>query len=86
MYEQALMEEQKNIPTVTVIDKGVPAELKDSPKKAFIILSVFFIVLFLLIPFVIRGEYTVNNKPNNEYETKEKNFFNKVIKIYKLKN
>ena len=85
MYEQAVMEEQKNIPTVTVIDKGVPAELKDSPKKAFIILSVFFLMLFILIPMVIRGEYITRNEPANEFEIKEKGFFKKLTKIYRLK-
>lgn len=85
MYEQALMEEQKNIPTVTVIDEGVPAELKDSPKKAFIILSVFFLFLFLFIPLIFRGEYIYHNGPANDYEIKEKNFITKLIKLYRLK-
>ncbi|MGE5498699.1 MAG: GumC family protein, partial [Syntrophothermus sp.] len=59
MYEQAKVEEQKSIPTIMVIDKAVPAQLKYSPKRAGIILGVFFLSLFLFVPFVIAGEKSV---------------------------
>ncbi len=42
MYEQAKVEEQKSIPTIMVIDKAVPPELKYSPKRSVIILGFSF--------------------------------------------
>ncbi len=84
MYEQAMMEEQKTIPAITVIDKAVPAELKDSPKKAFVILSIFFLALFIHLPLVFRGYSISNSTPQNEYEKREKKFFNGIIKIYNI--
>ncbi|NOX66188.1 MAG: hypothetical protein GXO85_10475 [Chlorobi bacterium] len=84
MYEQALMEEQKTIPAITVIDKAVPPELKDSPKKAFIILSIFFLALFINLPLVFRGYRSVNIDPQNNFEQKEKRFFTKIIKLYNI--
>ena len=84
MYEQALMEEQKTIPTITVIDKAVPPELKYSPKKAVIILAVFFISLFLLLPFSFRGHRVLTNEPHNDYEIKEKAFYGKLAKWFGL--
>ncbi len=85
MYEQAVMEEQKNIPIITVIDKGVPPELKYSPKKAFIILSVFFLALFVHVPFVFRMHKMLTNNPRNDFETKEKAFYEKLAGKYKIR-
>ena len=56
MYEQAKVEEQKSIPTLLVIDKAIPPELKYSPKRAAIVLALFFLFSFILIPFVFWGE------------------------------
>lgn len=56
MYEQAKVEEQKSIPTVLVIDKAVPPQLKYTPKRLFIISIFFFIGLFILLPFIFWGE------------------------------
>ena len=89
MYEQALMEEQKNIPVVVVIDEAVPPELKYSPKKAFIILSVFFISFFIFLLFVTRGETLINKKNEgielNAIQSREYNFYLNIVKFYKLK-
>jgi len=84
MYEQAVMEEQKTIPAITVIDKAIAPELKDSPKKAFIILSIFFIALFFHLPVIFRGYRMANSSPKNNFELKEKKFFDRIIKIYKI--
>ena len=84
MYEQALMEEQKTIPTITVIDKAVPPELKYSPKKAVIILAVFFISLFILLPLSFRGHRVLTNKPHNDFEIKEQKFYRKLANWFGL--
>lgn len=87
IYEQAVMEEQKNIPTLVVLDYAVPPELKDSPKKTLIILSVIFITLFISILMGYRGELILTKKFDlNLIESKEKNFYKKIIKFYRIKN
>ena len=50
MYEQAKIEEQKSIPTVMVIDRAVPPQLKNSPKRGAIIVGIVFLFLFIFIP------------------------------------
>ena len=86
MYEQAKVEEQKSIPTVLVIDKAVPPQLKYSPKKAFIIAFITLISLFLFVIFVFIGEKLFNpQKSNNPLEQKIKNFYLKIVKVYKMK-
>jgi capsule polysaccharide export protein KpsE/RkpR len=86
MYEQALVEEQKSVPNLLVVDKAVPPQLKDSPKKAFIILAAFFLGFFVHLIFVFRGESAVNlSVKGNVMEEKEANFFNWVKRFYRIK-
>jgi len=86
MYEQAKVEEQKSIPTIMVIDRAVPPELKDSPKRSVIILGMLFLFSFLFIPIVFWGEKAISReKLENPLQIKESNFFRRVIKIYRIK-
>ena len=86
MYEQAKVEEQKSIPTIMIIDKAVPPELKHSPKRSFIIVGLFLVFSFILIPIVYWGEKAVTREEfKNPLQAKESNFFKKIIKFYRLK-
>ncbi|MBL0176437.1 MAG: hypothetical protein IPP94_14430 [Ignavibacteria bacterium] len=46
LYEQARVDEQKNIPAVLVLDRGIPPERKDGPKRMTIGLAALFGSLF----------------------------------------
>ncbi len=86
MYEQAKVEEQKSIPTILVLDKAVPAELKYAPKRAFIIIGILLLFLFFLIPFVFWGENSITReKYRNPLQEKAAHFFNRILKIYRIK-
>jgi uncharacterized protein involved in exopolysaccharide biosynthesis len=52
LFEQAKIEEQKNIPVVLVLDAAVPPERKDRPKRMFIVLAAF-VMSFLLCVFLV---------------------------------
>jgi len=56
LYEQAKIEEQKNIPVVLVLDKAIPAEKKSSPKRGIIVLAAFFSSLLFSICYVLFKE------------------------------
>lgn len=84
MYEQAMMEEQKTIPAITIIDEAVPPELKDSPKKAFIILSILLLALFIHLPIVFRGYKMASYNPKNSFEESEKKILDFIRKIYNI--
>jgi uncharacterized protein involved in exopolysaccharide biosynthesis len=47
IYEQAKIEEQKNIPVLLVLDKAVPAERKSRPRRSLIVLFASCASLFL---------------------------------------
>lgn len=86
MYEQAKVEEQKSVPTVMVIDNAVPPQLKDSPKRSIIVIGIFLFALFLLIPFVFVGEQAlIRTDFSNPLQIKLKNFYSKLLNIYKVK-
>ncbi len=86
LYEQTKVEEQKSIPTIAIIDKAIPPILKDSPKRAFIILAFFFIALFIHMPFVFRGEKTLKSTDfQNPIEQKEYSFFKKIVAFYRIR-
>jgi tyrosine-protein kinase Etk/Wzc len=52
VYEQAKIDEEKNIPVVLLLDKAIPPEKKSKPKRAIIVLgaaiSAFLFSLFLV--------------------------------------
>ncbi len=86
MFEQAKVEEQKSIPTIMIIDKAVPPELKDSPKRSTIILGMLFLFSFLFIPIIFWGEKAVNReKLENPLQIRESSFFKRIVKIYRIK-
>jgi hypothetical protein len=53
IYEQAKIEEQKEIPVVLVLDTAVPAQKKSSPKRSLIVFAAFFISLFFSVGYVL---------------------------------
>lgn len=87
LYEQAVMEEQKSIPTIIILDKPNVPELKNSPKRAYIVIAVFLLFLFIHIWIVIRAERSLTGEERikNLYELKEHWVFLKMSKFYKMK-
>jgi len=86
MYEQAKVEENKSIPTVIVIDKATPPQLKYRPQRSFIVLAGIFLGLFLLIPLVFRMESIVSkNSLNNPFEEKELKYYKSITRFYRIK-
>jgi tyrosine-protein kinase Etk/Wzc len=85
MYEQAKVEEQKSIPTLLVIDRAVPPDLKYSPKRAAIVVGLLFLFSFILIPFVFWGEGVLTRAPENPLQVNESKFFTRLIKLYRIK-
>ncbi|MEO8398346.1 MAG: hypothetical protein ABI550_00885 [Ignavibacteriaceae bacterium] len=84
LYEQAKVEEQKSIPTIMVLDEAVPPQLKDSPKKTFIILLFFFGGLFLMIPIILAGEKITYVSSSNILEEKTHKFFISIKRLYRI--
>ena len=86
MYEQAKVEEQKSIPTVIIIDKATPPQLKYTPKRGLIILGLSSLGLFFLVLVSLRAESAVVREIyQNSFEEKESRFFRKTALFFKIK-
>lgn len=56
IYEQAKIEEKKNIPVCLILDNAVPAQKKSSPKRVVIVIASFFVSFFFSILWVLLRE------------------------------
>jgi uncharacterized protein involved in exopolysaccharide biosynthesis len=56
IYEQAKIEEQKDIPVVLVVDKAIPPEKKSSPKRSLIVIGAFLLSFFFSLGYVLIKE------------------------------
>ncbi|MBK7630776.1 MAG: hypothetical protein IPJ23_08740 [Ignavibacteriales bacterium] len=56
IYEQAKIEEQKNLPVVLVVDKAISPEKKSSPKRSLIVFGAFLISFFFSLGYVLIKE------------------------------
>jgi capsule polysaccharide export protein KpsE/RkpR len=86
MYEQAKVEEQKSMPTVMVIDKAVPPQIKFGPHRVFIILMFGALFLFLFISLVFIANSSINNlNHSNPLAESWSSFYKKMAIFYKVK-
>ncbi len=73
IYEQAKIEEQKEIPVVLILDAAVPAEKKSSPKRSLIVLAAFLLSLFFSTSYVlIKNSFSeIKNQPERFQKLRE---------------
>ena len=85
LYEQALMDENKNTPSLLVLDPPFIPELKSSPKRSVIVIVVFLLSAFFLVPIILIGESVITQQKRNLFDEKLLIIYRMLIKIYKLK-
>ncbi len=73
VYEQAKIEEQKDIPSVLVVDKAVPPQKKSSPKRMLIVIGAFILSFFFSLGYVLIKEsyHTVQTDEERYNKIKE---------------
>lgn len=85
LYEQAKIEEQKDIPVLLILDKAVPPTKKAKPQRSLIVVLVTFVGLtfFITISFVL-DTFEKNNFDDYPMANKLKNFVKKISLFYKV--
>lgn len=80
IYEQAKLEEQKNIPVVVVVDQAIPPQKKSSPKRTLIVAVTFFLSFFISLIFVLTKD-SLNNLKNDEvrYKKIKEGIFDQIL-------
>lgn len=86
MYEQAKVEEQKNIATIIVLDTAVPPTYKDAPKRATITIVVMLPIFFMIIAFVFMLDNNLLNSDHNsnKVETLLKSWAEQFSRLYRI--
>lgn len=85
IYEQAKIEEQKNIPAVLVLDKAIPPEKKSSPKRVIIVLAAFLLSLFFSISYaVINESYKSLQKDEVRYRRIKNDIINPIKNSFRV--
>lgn len=56
IYEQARIEEQKDMPVVLVVDTAIPPQKKSSPKRVLLVIGAFLISFFFSLGYVLIKE------------------------------
>ena len=86
LYEQAKIEEQKNIPAVLVLDPAVPPEKKSSPKRTIIVLSAFLLSLFFSILYaIIRESFSGIKKDEIRYQRIKSNIIDPLKNSFSMR-
>lgn len=87
VYEQAKIEEQKNIPVCLIVDNAVPAQKKSAPKRVYIIIASFLISSLFSVLWVLIVE-SFNTFKNDEikYKKYELGVFAPLKSIFGIKN
>ncbi|MHB1050443.1 MAG: Wzz/FepE/Etk N-terminal domain-containing protein [Bacteroidota bacterium] len=84
IYEQAKIDEQKDVPVLLVIDDAKAANKKAKPKRATIVIVVVFLfsALFLLVSVIFHA--VLKNDYPKEYMQKIIVWIRRIMKIYRI--
>jgi len=85
LYEQAKVDEQKEIPVVLVLDKAVPGERKDTPKRMLLVAASAVLIFIILTAYVFFVEaLDARRRRLGVLETSMRGFGSRVKKFYKV--
>jgi uncharacterized protein involved in exopolysaccharide biosynthesis len=87
LYEQAKVDEQKDVPVLLVLDKAVPPDRKSKPQRSLIVIVLFFLALFVSIAlaFLMQG-IALRKSVNKPLETRLKRAVWKITALYRVKD
>ncbi len=85
LYEQAKINEQKDVPVLLVLDKAVPPEKKAKPQRSLIVLTATMLFFFFSIFLVFIMQMSINQGDTTKiFEKKIQQIVKKLIKTYKI--
>lgn len=79
LYEQAKIEEQKNIPVVLVVDEAKPPQKKTSPKRSLIVIATFIFSFFAVsIYALLKESFLEIQKDEERYKKIQEGIINQI--------
>lgn len=88
LYEQARIEEQKDVPVLLVLDTAIPPEKKSKPQRSLIVLlSTFVMFTFsVALAFMMHAIRTLTNTGESVVQSTLYNFVKRIVGVYKISN
>jgi tyrosine-protein kinase Etk/Wzc len=87
LYEQARVDEQKDLPAVLVLDKAYPPERKDGPKRSLIVLVAIILGLFLFSFIVLVFEsFRAKQRVLTPVEVRLRRYIGGIARFYKIRD
>lgn len=84
IYEQAKIDEQKDVPVLLIIDNAVPANKKAKPHRSFIVILVTFFVFAISMVMAFSMHRIMSDESHIEIENKLRQYIAKVLSFYKM--
>jgi uncharacterized protein involved in exopolysaccharide biosynthesis len=85
IFEQAKINEQKDIPVLLVLDKAIPAERKSKPQRALIVFITWSLSLFISVMFVfLLNGSALKRDDMNSMEKKIHSFSKSILNLYRI--
>ena len=80
-YESSKIEENRDLPTINIVDRAVPAGKRSKPKRTFFVIAAFISALILSIGYSLLREtaitYLLNPVNNNKWDSIKNLIFKK---------
>jgi uncharacterized protein involved in exopolysaccharide biosynthesis len=84
IYEQARIDEQKDVPVLLVIDSAKPANKKSKPKRSLIVIVVVFLVFAISLLSAIIFNAIVNNTMKVAHIQRMKHWTRRIMVFYRM--
>ncbi len=84
MYEQAKIDEVKDLPVVLPLDKAIPPERKSSPQRSIIVLVTFVLVFLTCVGLIYALEWLSRSTPIGPVGTRLKSIASAIARWYRI--
>lgn len=85
LYEQAKINEQKDVPVLLVLDKAIPPERKAKPQRSLIVLSSTMLFFFFSILVVFIMQAIIHRRDTAKtFERKLQRYVHKIATLYRV--
>ena len=85
LYEQAKINEQKDVPVLLVLDRAVPAERKAKPQRMLIVFLTFSLTVLVCVPLAFLMQELLRRKPATDVEGRLQAAARSVARRYRVR-
>jgi uncharacterized protein involved in exopolysaccharide biosynthesis len=85
LYEQAKINEQKDVPVLLVLDRAVPAEKKAKPQRMLIVFLAFLLAVLVCVPLPLIMHGLLRRQAATEVEGRLQAAARRVARLYRVR-